>query len=379
MPCALSESSPACPAARRPPTPFSIPAENGPEYSECARHVLAAKPRKGNAVIFHSANLEGSLEKLSFHEACPVIRGVKCGCRPAAAAAGGALAASQAPASYAHAGPPLPLGRADAGLGADTAHESARAPKPLKRCAVLRCAALCAAPGSAPKWIHFRHFRAGDEPVMWEKKRSVNQMAPDGSGARAGQRCEVLPLLLLGSGLLALLLPVWLLLRLLLRLPRLVPARLALLLACCSLQGLPAGALKAACPACPACLPPCRPAALLSTAERCPACPACPAAECRDLHEFCSSWAQNGECSKNAEFMLGTEFHPGKCLKSCNRCAARSGGRACQAEISCWRPCCCTAAVAVATATAMWHGASRPPRSWPTVGTMLSGGRSRTL
>jgi len=50
---------------------------NGPEFSECARRNLAAKPKKGNAVLFHSIKPTGELERRSMHTACPVIRGVK--------------------------------------------------------------------------------------------------------------------------------------------------------------------------------------------------------------------------------------------------------------------------------------------------------------
>jgi prolyl 4-hydroxylase len=58
----------------------NIPApggDNGPEYSDCARKVLAAKPKKGNAVLFHSIKPSGELERKSLHTACPVIKGVK--------------------------------------------------------------------------------------------------------------------------------------------------------------------------------------------------------------------------------------------------------------------------------------------------------------
>lgn len=50
---------------------------NGPEFSDCARHHLAAKPKKGNAVLFHSIKTTGELERRSLHTACPVIKGVK--------------------------------------------------------------------------------------------------------------------------------------------------------------------------------------------------------------------------------------------------------------------------------------------------------------
>ncbi|GAB4818416.1 hypothetical protein N2152v2_005462 [Parachlorella kessleri] len=51
--------------------------DNGPEFSECARYHLAAKPKKGSAVLFHSIKPSGELERRSLHTACPVIKGVK--------------------------------------------------------------------------------------------------------------------------------------------------------------------------------------------------------------------------------------------------------------------------------------------------------------
>ena len=50
---------------------------NGPEFTECARHHLAARPKKGDAVMFHSMTPNGTLEERSMHTACPVVRGVK--------------------------------------------------------------------------------------------------------------------------------------------------------------------------------------------------------------------------------------------------------------------------------------------------------------
>lgn len=58
----------------------NIPApngDNGPDYSPCARYNLAAKPRKGDAVLFHSIKPNGELERRSLHTACPVLRGFK--------------------------------------------------------------------------------------------------------------------------------------------------------------------------------------------------------------------------------------------------------------------------------------------------------------
>jgi len=58
----------------------NIPAPGGrndDSFSECARYHLAAKPKKGTAILFHSMKPNGELEKKSLHTACPVIRGVK--------------------------------------------------------------------------------------------------------------------------------------------------------------------------------------------------------------------------------------------------------------------------------------------------------------
>lgn len=46
-------------------------------FSACAATRLAARPRKGDAVLFHSLALDGSVERRALHGACPVIRGVK--------------------------------------------------------------------------------------------------------------------------------------------------------------------------------------------------------------------------------------------------------------------------------------------------------------
>ncbi|GAX73148.1 hypothetical protein CEUSTIGMA_g601.t1 [Chlamydomonas eustigma] len=58
----------------------NIPApggQNDPSFSECARYNLAAKPKKGTAILFHSIKPSGELERRSLHAACPVIKGVK--------------------------------------------------------------------------------------------------------------------------------------------------------------------------------------------------------------------------------------------------------------------------------------------------------------
>lgn len=56
-----------------------IPAPNGinPQFSDCARHALAVKPKKGDAILFHSMKYTGEIEERSMHGACPVIKGEK--------------------------------------------------------------------------------------------------------------------------------------------------------------------------------------------------------------------------------------------------------------------------------------------------------------
>jgi prolyl 4-hydroxylase len=46
-------------------------------FSACVNNRLAARPRKGDAVLFHSLALDGSIERRALHSACPVIKGVK--------------------------------------------------------------------------------------------------------------------------------------------------------------------------------------------------------------------------------------------------------------------------------------------------------------
>lgn len=54
-----------------------VPGHN-PEFSACARNAMAVKPRKGDAILFHSLNVtDGSLEDRSMHGACPVLKGEK--------------------------------------------------------------------------------------------------------------------------------------------------------------------------------------------------------------------------------------------------------------------------------------------------------------
>lgn len=90
----------------------NIPApggDNGPTFSECARKHLAAKPRKGSAVLFHSIKPSGEMERRSLHTACPVIKGEKWSAPKVggagAGAAGGPAGRRPDPASSAHPAP----------------------------------------------------------------------------------------------------------------------------------------------------------------------------------------------------------------------------------------------------------------------------------
>lgn len=46
-------------------------------FSACVGNRLAARPRKGDAVLFHSLALDGKVERRALHSACPVLKGVK--------------------------------------------------------------------------------------------------------------------------------------------------------------------------------------------------------------------------------------------------------------------------------------------------------------
>ncbi len=69
-PCCLTHTQQAFP---------NVPAAAGADadFSDCARPFLAARPRKGDAILFHSMTPEGLLERGSLHVACPVIKGEK--------------------------------------------------------------------------------------------------------------------------------------------------------------------------------------------------------------------------------------------------------------------------------------------------------------
>ena len=44
------------------------------EFSDCAKPHVAVKPRKGDAVLFHSIRPTGEIERRSMHGACPVVK-----------------------------------------------------------------------------------------------------------------------------------------------------------------------------------------------------------------------------------------------------------------------------------------------------------------
>eukprot|EP00798_Chlamydomonas_sp_ICE-L_P022113 gene22112-29172_t len=58
----------------------TVPAPHGQNanFSDCAKYNLAVKPKKGDAILFHSMKPgSGKLEDRSMHGACPVIKGEK--------------------------------------------------------------------------------------------------------------------------------------------------------------------------------------------------------------------------------------------------------------------------------------------------------------
>jgi len=56
-----------------------VPSPHGinPQFSDCAKYALAVKPKKGDAILFHSMKANGELEERSMHGACPVVKGEK--------------------------------------------------------------------------------------------------------------------------------------------------------------------------------------------------------------------------------------------------------------------------------------------------------------
>jgi len=54
----------------------SLKTRLGP-FSTCAEGHVAARPKKGDALLFFSLKPDGSHERASMHTGCPVVRGVK--------------------------------------------------------------------------------------------------------------------------------------------------------------------------------------------------------------------------------------------------------------------------------------------------------------
>lgn len=56
----------------------SLPQHVGnPSYSTCGQQGVAVKPRAGDALLFYSQTPNGTLDTLSLHSGCPVVRGNK--------------------------------------------------------------------------------------------------------------------------------------------------------------------------------------------------------------------------------------------------------------------------------------------------------------
>jgi hypothetical protein len=58
---------------------LSLPLQHvgNPSYSTCGQQGVAVKPRQGDALLFYSQTPNGTLDTLSLHSGCPVIRGNK--------------------------------------------------------------------------------------------------------------------------------------------------------------------------------------------------------------------------------------------------------------------------------------------------------------
>lgn len=54
----------------------SLPKRMGP-FSECTKGSVAVKPKKGDALLFYSLKVDGTMDGASLHTGCPVIKGVK--------------------------------------------------------------------------------------------------------------------------------------------------------------------------------------------------------------------------------------------------------------------------------------------------------------
>ena len=46
-------------------------------FSPCAAGHVAAKPRKGDAMLFYSLKPDGTQDPASLHTGCPVVKGIK--------------------------------------------------------------------------------------------------------------------------------------------------------------------------------------------------------------------------------------------------------------------------------------------------------------
>mmetsp|Transcript_26850 Transcript_26850/g.91660 ORF Transcript_26850/g.91660 Transcript_26850/m.91660 type:complete len:328 (-) Transcript_26850:309-1292(-) len=53
------------------------PHAGDPQWSSCAQRGIAARPKKGDALLFYSLQLNGELDTSSLHAGCPVIAGAK--------------------------------------------------------------------------------------------------------------------------------------------------------------------------------------------------------------------------------------------------------------------------------------------------------------
>ena len=50
---------------------------SGPEWSDCARGLLAVKATRGDALLFYSLAPDGTIDPMSLHGSCPTLRGTK--------------------------------------------------------------------------------------------------------------------------------------------------------------------------------------------------------------------------------------------------------------------------------------------------------------
>ena len=43
---------------------------------------------------------------------------------------------------------------------------------------------------------------------------------------------------------------------------------------------------------------------------------------CADYNDACATWAAAGECTRNKNYMVGSDGSMGECLKACGQCKA---------------------------------------------------------